>query len=298
MTQPQSFPLKLLGQPWPGVNTRGGILDMGNGQLTDRSTNVIINAMDTLEKRPGFVRGLDERFFGSVCGLHRYTDEQGREWLLVVDEEGFKVRQPFDVPVFQTDDRLPNDGFVGTADRPNLDRWIDEPLAYELLDGRLRLRNGLTNSTNSLRWFKETPLGIETEIQYTLQDEAVATSTLRLDLLHRETALTGPGVRFAITRSSGATTLLVTLLSATGSVTTTILTGALISLSGIARVNYAPATRMLTVQVFPTTGEFQTASVIITEAQAADLGGWYGLTVESDTVGLTSGFEQVRTVPS
>jgi hypothetical protein len=298
MTQPQSFPLKLLGQPWPGINTRGGILDMGNGQLTDRSTNVIINAMDTLEKRPGFVRGLDERFFGSVCGLHRYTDEQGREWLLVVDEEGFKVRQPFDVPVFQTDDRLPNDGFVGTADRPNLDRWIDEPLAYELVDGRLRLRNGLTNSTNSLRWFKETPLGIETEIQYTLQDEAVATSTLRLDLLHRETALTGPGVRFAITRTAGTTQLLVTLLSATGSVTTTILTGALISLSGIARVNYAPATRMLTVQVFPTTGEFQTASVIITEAQAADLGGWYGLTVESDTVGLTSGFEQVRTVPS
>lgn len=293
MTQASSMPLKMLGQPWPGINTRGGILDMGNGQLTDRSTNVIINTMDTLEKRLGFVRGLDERFTGAVCGLHPYTDEQGREWLIVVDENGFNIRQPFDVPVFAVDDSFPNDGFTGTSDRVNLNNWIDPALAYEIVEGRLRLRSGLTNSLQDLRWFKETPLQFLTEVGYSFQDEDTSTTSLNIEILHSAQDFSAGGIHFDIERSLGAENVTLTIADSAGN-ETNLGTGATTSETGIVRLEYNTLNRVLTVQLFPTTGSSLFFSSTLTEAQENDLGGWYGLRIETDTVGNISGFEQVR----
>ena len=100
MTQHNAFPLRG-GKAWPGVNTLGGKLDDGSGQLTDSSKNVMINTADILAKRKGFTRGLDEQFVGAVCGLHKYTDECGLEYLLVADEAQINIRTPFFIPVFR-----------------------------------------------------------------------------------------------------------------------------------------------------------------------------------------------------
>jgi hypothetical protein len=59
MTTWQEFPLRPAGRPWPGLNTRGGALDNGTGQLDDGSFGMIINEADILEKRKGLVRGLN-----------------------------------------------------------------------------------------------------------------------------------------------------------------------------------------------------------------------------------------------
>lgn len=289
---PQSFPLKMLGQPWPGINTRGGILDMGNGQLTDRSTNVIINTMDTLEKRRGFVRGLDERFSGAVCGLHKYTDQRGIEWLIVVDEEGFHIRQPFDIPVFEIDDRYPNDGFSGTNDRVNLNSWSDVALAYELDSGRLRLRNGLTNTDRSIRWFKETPLDLFIEYQLTFQDEDASTNSCVVEALRQNDDLTGGGLEIKMERSAGTMTFTTTFIDASGT-RLTLFTDAVSGTSFVVRASYRSATRTVDVNVFPAIGSSVLESVRLTELQAEDLGGWFGLRIESDTAGISSGFEQI-----
>ena len=111
MTKHQEFPLRPQGSPWPGLNTKGGVLDPGQGFLEDGSKNQIINEADVLSKRLGFVRGLDERFDGVVCGLFRYTSGCGVEYLIVSDEDGIKVRTPFSIPEFLGSDSIPFDDF-------------------------------------------------------------------------------------------------------------------------------------------------------------------------------------------
>lgn len=293
MATPTSIPLKAPGQRWPGTNTRGGRLDDGSGQLQlIGSKNVIINEGDTLAKRPGFVRGLDERFVGTVCGLHKYTDECGIEHLLVVDEEGFKIRQPFAVPVFQVSDRFPNDGFVGTADRVNLDRWVDEALAYELVDGSLRLRNGLTNSDQAIRWFKETPLAIRNEVQIAFEDEDTSTTSVVVDLLSSQTDFSEAGLRFTITREAGADSYSFVYIDSAGN-QLSVATGGVAATALTIVVRFNPTSRILELIITPTGEDTIFADRQLTEAQVADLGGWYGLKIETDTVGNTTGVLQV-----
>ena len=86
MTKWQEFPLRPQGQAWPGLNTRGGVLDPGSGQLDDGSFNQIINEADLLEKRKGLTRGLDERFEDVVCDLHAIQQER-KEGRLKLSEE-------------------------------------------------------------------------------------------------------------------------------------------------------------------------------------------------------------------
>ena len=152
MTQWQEFPLRPQGRPWVGINTRSGKLDDGSGQMTDASVNCIINRGDQLAKRKGLIRGLDERFAGSVCGLHKYTDECGREWLLVADEGGFSIRQPFAIPSFAATDAYPSDSFQ--ADGPvSTDDWSNTA-NYSQLGGALILNAGVLNG-GDMRWFKD-----------------------------------------------------------------------------------------------------------------------------------------------
>lgn len=122
MTEWTERPLRPQDQPWPGLNTRGGRLDPGQGWLEDGSLNAVINEEDILEKRKGFVRGLDEAFDGVVCGLFKYTDDCGIEHLIVADEDSIKVRQPFEVPVFESSDAYPFDNFDGSGSL-DADKW-------------------------------------------------------------------------------------------------------------------------------------------------------------------------------
>lgn len=151
MTKWQEFALRPQGRPWVGINTRSGKLDDGSGQMDESSINAIINRADRLEKRKGLVRGVDERFAGSVCGLHKYTDECGREWLLVADEAGISIRQPFSIPSFRASDAYPSDSFQsdGPVD-PN--RWNNREL-YTQLGGSLVLVSGALIG-GDLTWFK------------------------------------------------------------------------------------------------------------------------------------------------
>jgi len=128
------------------------------GEMED-CTNVIINEMDILQKRRGFVRGLDERFSGVVCGLFTYMDDCGTEWLLVADEDQINIRQPFTLPSLQTLDCYPTDGFEeGSALDP--DTWRNTS-RYQITDGQLRLSSAQEETslaqgvTNATRWFKE-----------------------------------------------------------------------------------------------------------------------------------------------
>lgn len=170
MTKWQEFPIRPQGRPWSGINTRSGKLDDGSGQMKDSSVNVIINKGDQLEKRKGLVRGIDERFAGAVCGLHTYTDECGREWLLVADQAGFSIRQPFAVPNFANSDAYPSDSFQSNG-AVNPLRWLNSIL-YEQLAGSLVLKSSVLDGGDML-WFKDASnFSYQTTADYDLSETA------------------------------------------------------------------------------------------------------------------------------
>lgn len=177
MTKWQEFPIRPQGRPWTGINTRSGKLDDGSAQMDDTSINVIINRGDKLEKRKGLIRGIDERFAGSVCGLHRYTDECGREFLLVADEGGFSIRQPFAVPSFAASDAYPSDDF--RSDGPvDTTRWTNTSL-YTQLSGSLILRSGVLNG-GDMRWFKDASnFSYKLRVDYTLDGNSVVAGVIK-----------------------------------------------------------------------------------------------------------------------
>ncbi len=177
MTKWVGIALRQEAKPWPGLNTRGGRIDDGTGQLEDGSINQIINEADTLAKRKGLVRGLNERFNGVVCGLFKYTDLCGRESLIIADEEGIFIRTPFRIPVFENSDAYPFDPFdVDGVPNPDLWRNTDD---YIVADNTLGLKlatspfAGLFFPTSrAMRWFKEaTNLSYQVRVEYEFDDQ-------------------------------------------------------------------------------------------------------------------------------
>lgn len=159
MTQWTPYSLRQEGLPWPGQDTRGGRLDDGTGQLEDGSVNCMINRRDTLAKRAGFVRGLDEWFTTVVCGLFAYTDYCGRESLLVANETGIVIRTPFVLPSTTVSDAYPNDDFAGTG-AIDVDNWRNT-LRYTRLNGNMVQALGAAAFTGTrmdpslyMPWFK------------------------------------------------------------------------------------------------------------------------------------------------
>ncbi len=178
MTKWQSIPLRQPGQPWPGLNTRGGRIDPGTGQLEDGSFNMIINEADIMQKRSGLVRGLNERFSGVVCGLFVYTDLCGRESLLIADEDAISIRTPFVIPVFQQSDAYPFDAF-SVDGAPNSNNWRNAG-DYIVRDDSLFLAPGATtiNPASSfpvnrlMRWFKEASnKSYQVRVEYEFDDD-------------------------------------------------------------------------------------------------------------------------------
>lgn len=154
MTQSIELPLRAYQAPWPGLNTRGGLTMRAGGELED-CTNVQINEADILSKRRGIIRALDERFDGPVCGLFRYEDQFGQEWLLVADSTSIKIRQPFTIPTFTVTDAYPVDDF---AEALSSDNWRNLT-PYSVSGGSLIAT--LANPADAfaagdfLRWFKD-----------------------------------------------------------------------------------------------------------------------------------------------
>lgn len=178
MSQHIEVPLRPPTQPWPGLGTRVGFLDPGMGFLEDGSVNVMINRGDTLEKRKGFIRGLDEFFNGVVCGLFKYTSNCGVESLIVADESGISIRTPYAIPIFENSDAYPFDNF-NIAGFPNSYYWRNTE-RYVQAEDELGMRQGAALSTTPqatsdiMRWFKQaTNLSYQVRIEYEF-DTAVA----------------------------------------------------------------------------------------------------------------------------
>lgn len=170
------MPLRPYTQGWPGLATRIGFLDPGSGFLDDGSINMMVNKADVLEKRKGFVRGLDEYFNGVVCGLFKYTSTCGIEYLLVADQSGIHIKQPFAVPVFEFSDAYPFDNFH-TDGPPSSYYWrnIDR---YTAVDDELAVRAGAATSADPLAigdvmyWFKDAAnLSYQVRVEYVFDTE-------------------------------------------------------------------------------------------------------------------------------
>lgn len=273
MTKWVEFPLRPQGQPWPGLNTRGGKLDPGQGQLEDGSINGVINEADLLAKRKGFIRGLDERFDGPVCGLFRYTDDCGVEYLVVADQDGIHVRTPFDIPTFLGSDSLPNDNFEASV--VDTSRWTNTA-DYQTFIGSLVLSitalsidAGTVPATRLMQWFKAAaPSSYFVEIQYALVAEGsgqvVAVAIKRtgdsylIANVYRRPA--GYTVNLQIVQAGVATTL-----------DSSDLEGSAIS-AGFLRLAFDADTLQVSCRVIPSGGNQVTLTKTLTEAQANNLG--------------------------
>lgn len=291
MTRWAEFPLRPHGQPWPGLNTRGGLLDTAMGYLEDGSINSVINEADLLEKRKGLVRGLDERFSGVVCGLFRYTDECGVEYVVVADQDGIQVRQPFDIPEFLGTDSLPNDDFVGDLDTT---RWQNTD-DYETFMSALQLQtnalagisNGQVDLDRLMTWFKDSVLtSYQVETQYSMvaggggQVIAVAIKGSASGLLVTNLYLRPAGYTFNVQYVNVATGVRTTLDSS-------VLDGAELA-EGFLRLSYNATTRTVSARAIPSGGAQVTLSKQITELQDSALG-------EQSSIGIArDGEDQVQ----
>lgn len=150
-------------------------------------TNVIINTQDILEKRKGFIRAFDERFGGVLCGIFKYTDEYGREKMIIAADGFWYIRSPYSVPTFTQSDAYPFDSFPDgdvAASEVNTDKWRDNVDRYQVFDDSLVLRTtsalGAEHadlSALAMRWFKEqSSRSYKVRIQYTFPDATVNTS--------------------------------------------------------------------------------------------------------------------------
>lgn len=297
MTRWAEFPLRPQGQPWPGLNTRGGKLDNAMGQLEDGSVGSIINEADILEKRKGLIRGIDERFDGVVCGLFRYTDECGVEYVVVADQSGIKVRTPFDIPSFLGTDSLPNDDFEGDLDTT---RWNNTG-SYETFVGSLQrnvlsglgVTNGQVEIDQLMAWFKESALSsYQVEIQYDLvvggSDQVVAV------------AIKGSASAMLITQvflsASGGYTVNLQLVNVGLDTRTTLATANLDGANlaqGFLRLSYNATSFLVTARVIPAGGDQVELEGQLNELQDSSLGGGSSIGIARADVNEAPQIDQV-----
>lgn len=203
--------LRPQGQPWPGLNTRGGFLSNGTGQLADGSFNGVIERGDVLRKRRGMVRGLDERFIGVVCGLFKYTDECGVEYLLVADQEGIKIREPFEIPIFETSDAYPNDSFNVSGDPDplswrNTSRYTVTNDSLVLLGSAAPSLAAQVPSAALMRWFKDAANpSYQVQVQYEFDGALASRQRVSVTLRGSGDLATGALLQADLERVPGST---------------------------------------------------------------------------------------------
>ena len=297
MTRWTEFPLRPQGQPWPGLNTRGGRLDPGQGYLEDGSVNAIINEGDLLEKRKGFVRGLDERFTGVVCGLFRYTDNCGIEYLIVADESGIQIRTPFSIPSFLGSDSLPFDDFESLDST----RWSNTAL-YEVYLGALQLLAGggeslgssdFTPAAQLMQWFKESVLtSYYVEVQYRMAvgfgvDQVVSVvvkrDTAGTTYFEAAVVLTSSTYRVVLSRVIGGTRTTMAESDLGGSELA----------DGFLRLSYDAGSFTASATVTPSGGDIVTITGTVNEAQDAGFGQHSAIGMRRSTEGADPEIETV-----
>ncbi len=167
MTELSEQELRPIAKGWPGLRSNLGRLVRIPGEMA-RCVNVEIDVPDTLAKRRGIVRGVEEYFDAPVCGLFSYTDFCQNEFLLVATEDGIFVRQPLALPIFQFADCYPFDDFGGDPVEgvaPDADKWKFQVGGLETRSDTLgllptALSVGLDDfetvlDSTSISWFKE-----------------------------------------------------------------------------------------------------------------------------------------------
>lgn len=294
MTKYQEFPLRPQGQPWPGLNTKGGRLDPGQGFLEDGSFNAVINEADILEKRNGFVRGLDERFDGVVCGLFRYTDNCGVEYIVVADQSGIKVRTPFSIPEYLGSDSLPFDDF----EELDTTRWSNTG-AYEVFIGALQLNGadsfGISDfvpESQLMAWFKESVLSsYYVEVNYRLEasdDQQTVSVVIKRDVsggTYLEAAVFIDGDEYRVV-----------LYYVQGGVRTTLgnsLLGGSSLADGFLRLSYNAGTFVATASVIPSGGSTVEITGQLTELQSSALGQFSAIGLRRETSDVAPQIESV-----
>jgi hypothetical protein len=219
------------------------------------------------------VRGLDERFTGPVCGLFRYTDDCGIEYIVVADSSGIFIRTPFDIPVFLGSDSLPNDEF--TQDAVDTSRWLNTD-DYATYLGSLVLTNdaalidsGEVPASRLMQWFKASAVSsYQVEIEYALvaggdgQVVAVAIKSTGATYLIANVYLRPGGYTFNVQLVTSGTVK--TLDSA-------MLGGAELA-NGFLRLGYNAETFTVTCRVIPSGGDQVTLTATLSEAQNNNLG--------------------------
>lgn len=271
MTKWVEAPLRPQGQPWPGLNTRGGRLDPGAGFLEDGSVNAVINEADILEKRNGFVRGLEERFDGVVCGLFRYTDECGVEHIVVADQTGIKVRTPFDIPTFLGSDSFPIDNF----ETLNTERWSNTT-DYEIFTQALVLDELADESTSEfveasrlMQWFKPASLtSYQVEIEYAM---AAGLEQQVASVVIKRTTTSYLQANVILNGSTYKATLQLVVSGTRSTLKESALVGATYG-DGFVKLSYDAVTRTASVRVVPTGGSIVELSSALNEIQGNALG--------------------------
>jgi len=279
MTQRAPFPLRRPGEKWPGTNTRGGKLDDGTGVLTDNSKNCMINQSDLLEKRKGFTRGLDEAFAGPVCGLFKYTDECGVEHLLVADETGIFIRQPFAVPVFENSDAYPFDSFQ-TAD-VNVNTWLNT-LSYRQLNGQLQVVLG--DNPDPLVWFKEaTSSSYQVRIEFQFDEDSVQEQEVSVVIKAADATATAARIKADLIRAadSSTLTLVVSFTDANLNTSTLLSANAGTDATGFLTLSYNKETRVIS--IFYPEASISQGFAPLSVTQDVDLGQYSAIQVVGST---------------
>lgn len=192
MTRWVGTPLRKPDQPWSGIDTKSGKLDDGRALLTQESINVQVNQKDTLAKRNGFVRALQERFGTVVCGLHTYTDHCGNEWLLVASDESIEIRHPGVILPFTADDSYPTDNF--STELSDL-LWRNTALYTATGDVLLRASGSSTapfDAASYLRWFKPaSAVAYQVQLQYAFTPGVAGKQVVSIAIKGSNDLLTG-----------------------------------------------------------------------------------------------------------
>lgn len=287
MTSWSPVPLRQAGQAWPGIDTEGGKLDNGTGQLDRDAVNCTINEADTLSKRKGFIRGLNERFGTVVCGLHTYTSNCGVEYLIVADDTGMSIRTPFVVPVFTVDDSYPIDDFEDVFGLDEND-WRNTAI-YSASGGSLLRAVGNSVSPfdagSFLRWFKPaSSISYQVQVEYAFTPLAGGVQVVSISIKGNGDLTSGARLQAdlvfeAATMAYSARLWLVTAAGAFEQKAQIDVLGSFTNPSGFLTLSFASAlvgglpTFTATIEVVPIGGALQTqGSSDISELQARDLG--------------------------
>jgi hypothetical protein len=297
VTKPSEFPLRPHGHPWPGLKDAENRLMVRGGEMSD-CTNVIINTADVLQKRKGFIRAFDERFGGVLCGIFKYTDEYGREKMILAADGFWYIRAPYAVPTFAQSDAYPFDAFDRPVDSdPDPDKWRGSTSRYKETAEALEMKTGAAPGLEhenmpgwAMSWFKEqSSRSYKVRIQYTLPELSIDNS-LFIVIKGQDDLSTGAALLAVLDQQADSVVKMSLYdrdaadnLSLIGEATTTGLTGFL-------QLEYNQATKIAKATLTPVGGALKSvSSESFSELRDLDWGQNCGIGIAKGAAGASVG---------